>query len=99
LKGKVVAAAAHGIPQLLSPLAAEATGLRHGQEVWIARDPDSWQEAALLLCGDDERWQQMSKAAFAYAREQYGQANAIELMADALGRLDLPIQRRRSVLA
>jgi GT2 family glycosyltransferase len=99
LKGKVVAAAAHGIPQLLSPLAAEATGLRHGQEVWIARDPDSWQEAALLLCGDDERWQQMSKAAFAYAREQYGHANAIELMADVLGRLDLPIQRRRSVLA
>ena len=99
LKGKVVAAAAHGIPQLLSPLAAEATGLRHGQEVLIARDPSSWQEAALLLCSDDQRWQQMSEAAFAYAREQYGQANALELMADVLGRLDLPIQRRPPVLA
>lgn len=99
LKGKVVAAAAHGIPQLLSPLAAEATGLRHGQEVWIARDPSSWQEAALLLCSDDQRWQQMSEAAFAYAREQYGQANALDLMADVLGRLDLPIQRRPPVLA
>jgi GT2 family glycosyltransferase len=99
LKGKVVAAAAHGIPQLLSPLAAEATGLRHGQEVWIARDPGSWQEAALLLCSDDQRWQQMSEAAFAYAREHYGQANALDLMADVLGRLDLPIQRRPPVLA
>jgi GT2 family glycosyltransferase len=99
LKGKVVAAAAHGIPQLLSPLAAEATGLRHGQEVWIARDPSAWQEAALLLCSDDQRWQQMSEAAFTYAREQYGQANALDLMADVLGRLDLPIQRRPTVLA
>ena len=99
LKGKVVAAAAHGIPQLLSPLAAEATGLRHGQEVWIARDTRAWQEAALLLCSDDQRWQQMSEAAFAYAREQYGQANALDLMADVLGRLDLPIQRRPPVLA
>jgi glycosyltransferase involved in cell wall biosynthesis len=99
LKGKVVAAAAHGIPQLLSPLAAEATGLRHGQEVWIARDPSSWQEAALLLCTDDQRWQQMSEAAFVYAREHYSQANALNLMADVLGRLDLPIQRRPPVLA
>jgi hypothetical protein len=41
----------------------------------------------------------MSEAAFAYAREQYGQANALDLMADVLGRLDLPIQRRPPVLA
>ena len=69
LKGKVVAAAAHGIPQVLSPLAAEATGLRHGQEVLIASSPDEWCEAILLLDGDDDAWQAMSAAAFAYARD------------------------------
>ena len=48
LKGKVAAAAAHGIPQVLSPLAAEATGLRHGQEILIASTaPEEWLEAVL----------------------------------------------------
>jgi glycosyltransferase involved in cell wall biosynthesis len=74
LKGKVVAAAAHGMPQVLSPLAAEATGLRHGQEMLIARSPADWHRAVLQLSDDDEAWRAMGAAAFRYARETWSQA-------------------------
>ncbi|MBD2550671.1 glycosyltransferase [Microcystis elabens FACHB-917] len=90
LKGKVVAAAAHGMPQVLSPLAAEATGLRHGQEMLIARSPADWHRAVLQLSDDDEAWRAMGAAAFRYARETWSQARGLTLMAEALARLELP---------
>jgi glycosyltransferase involved in cell wall biosynthesis len=89
LKGKVVAAAAHGIPQVLSPLAAEATGLRHGQEVLIARSPEEWCQAVLHL-DDDDAWRAMGAAAFAYARSTWSRERGLALMAEALTRLQLP---------
>ncbi|MCP9785177.1 glycosyltransferase [Cyanobium sp. N5-Cardenillas] len=90
LKGKVVAAAAHGLPQVLSPLAAEATGLRHRQEVLIARSPDDWCQAVLQLVDDDDAWRAMAAAAFAYARATWSRECGLALMADALDRLQLP---------
>ena len=92
LKGKVVAAAAHGIPQVLSPLAVEATGLRDGQEVTIARSPEQWIEAILRLEGDDGAWRAMSEAAFSYAGRTWSRDRGLQLMAEALQRLDLPIR-------
>ena len=94
LKGKVVAAAAHGLPQVLSPLAAEATGLRHRQEVWIARSPAEWQEAIDQLCSDDDLWHQFSRAAHHYASSTWSREQGLALMADALGRLGLPLAAR-----
>jgi GT2 family glycosyltransferase len=90
LKGKVAAAAAHGIPQVLSPLAAEATGLRHGQEVWIASTPEQWLEGIGRLCGDDDLWHAHSAAAHRYARATWSHQRGLELMAAALERLHLP---------
>ncbi len=93
VKGKVVAAAAHGIPQVLSPLAAEATGLRAGSEVHIARRPDQWVAAIGELIDDDDAWQAMSQAAFIYARQHWSVDQGLLLMAEALERLGLPLQR------
>nr|WP_115093346.1 glycosyltransferase [Synechococcus sp. UW106] len=45
IKGKVLSAAAHGIPMVISPVAAEGTGLRHGQECMIADTVDEWKHA------------------------------------------------------
>jgi GT2 family glycosyltransferase len=91
LKGKVAAAAAHGIPQVLSPLAAEATGLRHGQEVWIAANPHQWLEGIERLCSDDQLWHAHSEAAHRYARSTWSRQRGLELMAAALERLHLPL--------
>jgi GT2 family glycosyltransferase len=92
LKGKVVAAAAHGIPQVLSPLAAEATGLRDGQEVAVARGPEQWIEAILRLEADEAAWRAMSEAAFSYAARTWSRARGLQLMAEALQQLDLPLR-------
>jgi hypothetical protein len=93
LKGKVVAAAAHGIPQVLSPLAAEATGLRDGLEVAIATSPEQWMSAISGLLGDPAAWQAMSEAAFTYARHTWSRERGQILMAQAFDRLGLPIRQ------
>jgi GT2 family glycosyltransferase len=92
IKGKVVAAAAHGIPQVLSPLAAEATGLRHGQEVFLARTPPEWCESVRRLHASDDTWEAMSNAAFAYARTTWSRERGCAQMADAFARLQLPLR-------
>jgi glycosyltransferase involved in cell wall biosynthesis len=92
LKGKVAGAAAHGIPQVLSPIAAEATGLRHGQEIYIAREPEQWIQAIEALCSNDTLWQTMSEAAHRYASSTWSRERGLELMAEALQRLQLPVQ-------
>jgi glycosyltransferase involved in cell wall biosynthesis len=91
LKGKVAAAAAHGIPQVLSSLAAEATGLRHGEEVCIARTTENWIQAVEQLCCDNDQWCAMSAAAHRYARIAWSRERGLELMAQALQRLNLPV--------
>ncbi len=91
IKGKVVAAAAHGIPQVLSALAAEATGLRDGQEVVIARNTQQWIEAILRLSTDDDAWRAMSEAAHTYASHTWSRSRGLGLMAEALQRLALPL--------
>ncbi len=96
LKGKVAAAAAHGIPQVLSPLAAEATGLRHGQEILIAQSPEEWLQAVLQLCGDDDQWQQLSAASHRYALNTWSRSRGLVLMRQALERLGLPTQATSS---
>ena len=93
LKGKVAAAAAHGIPQLLSPLAAEATGLRHGQEIWIAETPADWLAGVEQLCRNDHQWQAMGDAAHRYARSTWSRERGLALMANALQRLRLPLSQ------
>jgi GT2 family glycosyltransferase len=90
IKGKVIAAAAHGIPQVLSPLAAESTGLRHGFEAIIAGSPDQWVSSIFQLCMEDDAWQAMSTAAHQFVCEHYSRSRGLGLMRDALHRLELP---------
>jgi hypothetical protein len=78
---------------VLSPLAAEATGLRHGQEVWIAREPAEWLAAIEHLCRDAEAWHACSAAAHRYARATWSRERGLDLMAAALERLHLPVQQ------
>lgn len=93
IKGKVIAALAHGIPQVLSPVAAEATGLRHGAEAFIAREPEAWCAAITDLIVDDGLWSRTSEAARDHARAHFSRGHGLDLMATALERLSLPCRR------
>lgn len=92
LKGKVIAALARGVPQVLSPVAAEGTALRHGDEVLIAESPQQWSESIDRLLADDALWRRLSRAALAHARSHYSRSQGLALMAGALNRLGLPIR-------
>ena len=69
IKGKVLGALAHGIPTVLTPIAAEGIGLRSGHDCIIAEQPEEWADAIIRLSTDDDLWESMSKSARSYAAE------------------------------
>ncbi|WP_420010787.1 glycosyltransferase [Tateyamaria sp.] len=71
IKGKVLAALAHGVPCVLTPTAAEGIGLRHGHDCLIATTPGEWRDAILKLQGDDDLWQKLSDNARGYVRQTF----------------------------
>ena len=81
---------------MLSPIAAEGTELRHGEEVLIADDDDDdWLEQIERLLVDDDLWHHISAAALAHARQHYSRRRGLELMGQALQRLGLTLQESR----
>lgn len=89
IKGKVLAAMAHGIPCVLSPVAAEATGLRDGEDCLIARTPQDWVEAITRLHDDAALWDRMSANARSLAHHHYSFERGREQMRAALEAVDL----------
>lgn len=90
IKGKVLAAMAHGIPCVLSPVAAEGIGLRHGQDCLIAQTPDDWRNAIHQLCVDDQKWDAMRRAAQSYLDQAFSFDRGRDRMRAAFTRIGLP---------
>ena len=80
IKGKVIGALAHGIPCILSPIAAEGTGLRHAEDCLIAETPQDWQEAILSLTQDAKLWQRLSDNGRVLVAERFSFARGRETM-------------------
>jgi hypothetical protein len=60
IKGKVLESLAYGVPTVLSPIAAEGTGLNGGLTTLIANTPAEWADAIVTLYHDEVLWQRMS---------------------------------------
>ncbi len=89
IKGKVLAALAHGVPCVLTPTAAEGVGLRHGHDCMIATTPVEWRDAITRLQGDDALWQAISDNARTYVRQSFSFETGRELMRAAFESIDL----------
>jgi GT2 family glycosyltransferase len=89
IKGKVLSAIAHGIPTILTPVAAEGIGLRSGHDCMIVQTPEEWATAIMRLSEDDILWASMSDAARAYAAERFSFAAGREKMRAAFEAVDL----------
>jgi len=89
IKGKVLSAIAHGIPTVLTPVAAEGIGLRTGQDCVIVETAQDWAEAITRLSLDDKLWMSMSTAARAYAAEKFSFTAGREKMKAAFEAVDL----------
>lgn len=89
IKGKVIAALAHGVPCVLSPLAAEGIPISNGVNAWIANKPEEWVTAIVELYNNPEAWMEMSKRASALAVSHYGFAKGVAEMREALQQAEI----------
>jgi len=100
IKGKVLEGMSAGVPQVLTPVAAEATGLSHGVSAMIVEDPIAWVDAIAELYENEERWQQVSDNALSLARNNYGFENAVKGMSKVLEGVGLyPPNRNKSLIS
>jgi GT2 family glycosyltransferase/glycosyltransferase involved in cell wall biosynthesis len=71
IKGKLVIGLSHGLPCVVSPIAAEGMGLTDGVEVLIADTPESFRTAIVRLYNDRELWNRLSTNGMAFVKEHY----------------------------
>ncbi len=71
IKGKVLEAMSWGVPMVLTPVAAEATGLVHNHSALIAESPEEWVEAIVQLYQNESLWMKLSQNALELARTNY----------------------------
>ena len=89
VKGKVLSALAHGIPTVLTPIAAEGIEIRSGVEAMIAETPEEWVNHIEELMKNEDAWRAMSDAAVKFARERYSFFKAQDKMTAILEAVDL----------
>jgi len=84
IKGKVIGAMAHGVPCVLSPVAAEGIAVGNGVDASVAAKPEEWVAAIAALYRDADAWSAMSRHALAFAARHYGFDQAVTTMQEAL---------------
>jgi GT2 family glycosyltransferase/glycosyltransferase involved in cell wall biosynthesis len=99
IKGKVIGAMAHGLPCVVSAVAAEGIPVTDGVEVAIAGRPDEWAAKVAALYNDAAAWHAMSRRALAFAGEQYGFAKGVLAMQAALQQGEIFTSSASQVLA
>ena len=82
VKGKVVEAFAHGVPCVMTPVAAEGLALPAGLQAGIAADPTGFVAAVLRLYHDEAAWAASAQAGLAMAASAFSEPAVDE----ALGR-------------
>ncbi len=83
IKGKVLDALAHGIPCVVSPVAAEGIGLRHRFDCIIANDKDEWVDAVRILTDNKELWNYLSINSLRLIESEFCRNKGEELMKKA----------------
>ena len=89
IKGKVLGALAHGIPTVLSPVAAESTGVRSGLDCVIAKNPNEWADEIARLYQNESAWNEMSINAQKFTNQYYSFKVGRELMRAAFEAVDI----------
>ena len=89
IKGKVLDSLAYGVPTVLSPMAAEATGLIDGSSTLIAHTPDQWTLHIENLFDDERLWRHIRDNAIALRDEKYSFDAGMESMQAVFDFLDL----------
>ncbi|MBL8349997.1 MAG: glycosyltransferase [Burkholderiaceae bacterium] len=89
IKGKVLGALAHGVPCVVSPIAAEGIGARDGLDISMASKPGQWVDSIAGLYSSPEDWRRRQANSVKFALDHYSFEKGQELMAAALGQVDI----------
>ena len=89
LKGKVLEAMSRGVPSVLSPIAAEGTGLTSGNDCLVAKSAQEWADAVVKLYTDEKLWEQIGANALNLAQTRFSFATGVEMFQEALARIDI----------
>jgi glycosyltransferase involved in cell wall biosynthesis len=84
IKGKVIGALAHGVPCVLSQVAAEGIPVGDGLDAAIGGTPEEWAAWITRIYQDSGAWATMSEHARQFARRRYGMEKGVEDMRVAL---------------
>lgn len=86
LKGKILESFAHGLPCVMTELAAEGLDLPRHLEWLIARTPEEFTEKVLAVHQDESLNARLSAQALDYIRENYSAHVTQETLAEAISR-------------
>jgi GT2 family glycosyltransferase len=89
IKGKVVGAMAHGLPCVLSPVAAEGIPASRRDGVRVAASAREWVAEIGALYNDRAAWTEASEQARAFCEAEYGFERGLAQFAAALREVDL----------
>jgi GT2 family glycosyltransferase/glycosyltransferase involved in cell wall biosynthesis len=98
LKGKVIDAISRGLPCVISPIAAEGTGLVDGVNCLIADGVERWTDAVLQLYADEALWTEIGQNALKLAITRYGFANALNDFEQAIAKIGIVGRREGAVV-
>lgn len=79
VKGKVLEAISWGMPTVISPVAAESTGLVNGVSTFVVEKPKEWVEVIETLYGAHEVLASISEQALLLTRRNYSFQNALSI--------------------
>ncbi|URX63025.1 glycosyltransferase family 4 protein [Luteibacter anthropi] len=85
VKGKVNLAMSHGLPVVVTRIAAEGMHLRHGVDALIADSPEDFASAIVGLGHDEMTWTGLSNAAMESVKQHFSAENARSALRRALG--------------
>jgi glycosyltransferase involved in cell wall biosynthesis len=83
-KGKVAMSMAHGVPGVISNVAAEGMELSHEAQVLIADEPLAFAAEVVRLYRDEELWERLSRANLKFVAERFSSRAARLHLAQAL---------------
>ena len=71
VKGKVGEAIAHGLPCVMTTIAAEGMNIVDGKHALIADDPEAFSAAVVKLYGNEDLWSQLVRDGLELVKRQY----------------------------
>lgn len=89
IKGKVISAMAHGIPTILSDIAAEGMALRHMEHCLIANSEQEWVDAIEMLQTDETLWKTIRRNALDFVEANFSFERGSAEMRDVMSAIDI----------